>query len=68
MFHDNESEHSAGHQGCQDPQNDAHHIVVAHPHHRAHIVDLPIDRDLESRTGQVQADTCSHKSKVKQEM
>lgn len=48
MFHDDEGQHRPGHQSCQDPQNNAHHVVVADPHHRANIVDLPIDGDLKS--------------------
>ena len=49
VLHDGEGECGAGHQCGQDAQHDAHHVVVAHPHHCAHVVDLPVDGDLEPR-------------------
>lgn len=48
VFHDNKGQHRPSHQSCQDPQNNAHHVVVADPHHSANVVDLPIDRDLKN--------------------
>ena len=51
MLHDGKGECGAGHQRSQDAQDDAHHVVVAHPHHRAHVVDLPIDGDLKEQPG-----------------
>ena len=51
VLHDGESERGAGHQRGQDAQHDAHHVVVAHPHHRAHVVDLSVDGDLEQPGG-----------------
>ena len=49
VFHNNEGQDSSSHQSCQDPQNNPHHVVVTHSHHCAHVVDLPVDGDLENR-------------------
>ncbi|TNN67355.1 hypothetical protein EYF80_022462 [Liparis tanakae] len=46
VLHSDEGQHRPGHQSRQDPQNDAHHVVVADPHHRTDVVDLPVDGDL----------------------
>lgn len=48
MFHNNKGQHGPGHQSCQDPQNNSHHVVVVDPDYCANIVNLPIDGDLEN--------------------
>ena len=52
VFHDNKGQHRPCHQSRQDPQNDAHHVVVADSHHRANVMDLSVDGDL-NNTGKI---------------
>lgn len=47
MFHDNKGQHRPGHQSCQDPKDNSHHVVVVDSPHCANMVNLPIDGDLE---------------------
>lgn len=46
MLHDQKGQDRPRYQSSQDPQDDAHHVMVADPHHGADVVDLAIDRDL----------------------
>lgn len=60
VFHDDKGQHGSGHQSSQDPQDDAHHVVVADPHHRANVVDLPVDGDLRNRAQQTHSEYHYH--------
>lgn len=56
VFHSDVSQHCACHQSSQYTKHNAHYIVVADQDHCTHIMNLPVDRDLNKNEKENQQD------------